>query len=56
MCRILAPLVENTEPVSIGRVFSYFYSFGAEDPGESVLLMLFYRGVVFIGMTGRAPI
>ena len=55
MCRILGPLVENSEPVSIGRIFLYLHSFGDEDPGESVFLMLFYRGVVFIGMTGRAP-
>lgn len=53
MCHILGPLIENAEPVSIGRVFSYVHSFDADDPGESVFLMLFYRGVVFIGMTSR---
>jgi len=54
MCRIMRTLVENTQPVGIGSVFSYFYSLGAKDAGESVFLMLFYRGVVFIGMTNRA--
>jgi hypothetical protein len=56
MYRVLGPLVENAEPVSIGRIFSYVHSFNADDPGESVFLMLFYRGVVFIGMTSRTPV
>jgi len=40
--RIFAPLI-NTQPVSVGRVFSYWVSFEANDPNISVWLMLFYR-------------
>ncbi len=48
--RFLAPLI-NTQPVSVGRVFSYWVSFDAGDPNVSVWLMLFYRRVVFMCFT-----
>jgi hypothetical protein len=48
--KFFTPLI-NTQPVSVGRVFSYWVAFDANDPNISVWLMLFYRRVVFISFT-----
>jgi len=46
----LAPLI-NTQPISVGRVFSYWVTFEPNDPNVSVWLTLFFRRVVFISFT-----
>ena len=48
--RFFAPLI-NSQPTSLGRVFSYWKHFDADDPNVSVWLMLFYRRVVFMSFT-----
>jgi len=48
--QFFAPLI-NTQPLSVGRVFSYWVAFDTNDPNMSVWLMLFYRRVVFISFT-----
>jgi len=45
-----APLI-NTQPVSVGRVYSHWVAFEANDPNISAWLMVFYRRVVFMSFT-----
>lgn len=49
--RQMLQAVLNTEPQSVGRVFSYWVVFQPEEPNVSIWLTLFYRRVVFISFT-----
>jgi len=53
--KLVAPLLA-TEPINVGRAFSYWVKFVEEDPNASAWMMRFYQRVIFLSMILRDPV